>query len=343
MSRSTTASRPPRVWRSRGPPITPAAAVTRWILDQLAAPRSGRRLPRRELARRPELVRAIHKAGHEVASHGWDHRRVLAMAPEQFRDDLRRARTSSSRSPATRSSATGRRPSASSGGPPGLSTSWPRRASSTTRRSTPCVTTATACPTRPGVRSSPRAGACDPRDPAGHLAAGRVNLPAGGGGYFRLFPWRHEAALAQAADSAPPRPCCTSTPGSSTRTAAAPLGRARRFRTYVGLSRAQGRLSDLMASGHGFVRASDVVARLGPEGRMRWWWSYSRNRVTHAPSLLTSLPRRGDRALIPGSVWAAGEGADQATTRPSDSPRIDGFVLIRTAFRHTSRDFEGRP
>ncbi len=41
-----------------------------------------------------------------------------------------------------------------------------------------------------------------------------------------------------------------------------PLGRARRFRTYVGLSKTQGRLSDLMASGHRFVRASDVVRRL---------------------------------------------------------------------------------
>lgn len=40
----------------------------------------------------PALVRRIAAAGHEVASHGWDHRRVFLMQPEEFRADLRRAR-----------------------------------------------------------------------------------------------------------------------------------------------------------------------------------------------------------------------------------------------------------
>jgi polysaccharide deacetylase family protein (PEP-CTERM system associated) len=40
----------------------------------------------------PALVRRIHAAGHEVASHGQDHRPVYAMTPSQFRADLRRAR-----------------------------------------------------------------------------------------------------------------------------------------------------------------------------------------------------------------------------------------------------------
>lgn len=45
------------------------------------------------VARRyPALIRRIADAGHEVASHGWDHARVFTLTPEQFRDDLARAR-----------------------------------------------------------------------------------------------------------------------------------------------------------------------------------------------------------------------------------------------------------
>ena len=42
--------------------------------------------------RYPALIRRIVEAGHELASHGWDHGRVFTMTPEQFRDDIRRTR-----------------------------------------------------------------------------------------------------------------------------------------------------------------------------------------------------------------------------------------------------------
>lgn len=38
---------------------------------------------------RAEVVREIVRAGHEVASHGFWHRRVNTMSPDEFRDDLR--------------------------------------------------------------------------------------------------------------------------------------------------------------------------------------------------------------------------------------------------------------
>lgn len=41
----------------------------------------------------PELLREIHGAGHELASHGHDHRRVTQFTRDQFREDLRRARS----------------------------------------------------------------------------------------------------------------------------------------------------------------------------------------------------------------------------------------------------------
>lgn len=42
--------------------------------------------------RAPGLVRRIAAAGHEVASHGYDHQRVFAMTADSFRADLARTR-----------------------------------------------------------------------------------------------------------------------------------------------------------------------------------------------------------------------------------------------------------
>lgn len=40
-------------------------------------------------ARNPALVRRIAAAGHEIASHGWWHRRVVTLSPDAFREDVR--------------------------------------------------------------------------------------------------------------------------------------------------------------------------------------------------------------------------------------------------------------
>lgn len=42
--------------------------------------------------RHPGLIRRIVAAGHELASHGYDHQRVFRMAPAAFRADIARAR-----------------------------------------------------------------------------------------------------------------------------------------------------------------------------------------------------------------------------------------------------------
>ena len=42
--------------------------------------------------RRPELVRAIRAAGHEVASHGYGHQLIYTQTPSAFRTDVRRAK-----------------------------------------------------------------------------------------------------------------------------------------------------------------------------------------------------------------------------------------------------------
>jgi polysaccharide deacetylase family protein (PEP-CTERM system associated) len=46
------------------------------------------------LARRNgELIRRIAEAGHEIASHGWDHARVFTLDRKSFADDIAQART----------------------------------------------------------------------------------------------------------------------------------------------------------------------------------------------------------------------------------------------------------
>ena len=42
--------------------------------------------------RTPQVVRRIAEAGHEVASHGWSHRRVTRLSPREFRDEIARSR-----------------------------------------------------------------------------------------------------------------------------------------------------------------------------------------------------------------------------------------------------------
>jgi polysaccharide deacetylase family protein (PEP-CTERM system associated) len=43
-------------------------------------------------ARHAAMVRAISRAGHEVASHGWDHVRVTEQTPTAFRESVRRTK-----------------------------------------------------------------------------------------------------------------------------------------------------------------------------------------------------------------------------------------------------------
>lgn len=42
--------------------------------------------------RHPQIVREIAAAGHEVASHGYEHRRITTLTPEEFRESVRRSK-----------------------------------------------------------------------------------------------------------------------------------------------------------------------------------------------------------------------------------------------------------
>jgi polysaccharide deacetylase family protein (PEP-CTERM system associated) len=139
----------------------------------------------------PQLVRQIAAAGHEVASHGYGHRLVYDQTPEALREDVRRAKAILEAAAGT--PVVGYRAPSYSITPRSLwaldilieegyrydSSIFPIRHD------------------RYGIPLSPR-HAYVLRRPRGELieapasttAVGPVNLPIGGGGYFRILPYQ---------------------------------------------------------------------------------------------------------------------------------------------------------
>ncbi|MGD2071601.1 MAG: DUF3473 domain-containing protein [Gemmatimonadota bacterium] len=71
-----------------------APVVVPWILERLAEAdaRATFFVLGWTAERDPDVVREIHRAGHEVAAHSWRHRRVDTLDPETFRDAVRRCK-----------------------------------------------------------------------------------------------------------------------------------------------------------------------------------------------------------------------------------------------------------
>jgi len=243
---------------------------TRWLLDRLGE--SGIRatffIVGDIALSNPDLVRAIHRAGHEVGSHGWDHRRVHHFTPETFRDDVRRSKDALEQ--VMGEAVLGYRA-------PTFSvvrqTAW----ALDVLAESGLLYDSSIYPVRHdryGVAEAPRAPFVA-RGPGREIlelppATWRVvnqNVPAGGGGYFRLLPLAvMRRAIAQI--------------GRECRPAVAmlyfhpwefdpeqerlPLPALRRWRTYVGVSRTRARLAALLGEGR-FVRAVDVARGLSGE------------------------------------------------------------------------------
>ncbi len=140
--------------------------------------------------RQPEMVKAIAGAGHEVASHGWDHRRVTDQTPDEFRTSVRR--TKAALEALTGAPVLGfRAPSFSI--VPGREWALDVLVEEGYRYDSSLFPVR-----RPGYGYA--AGQRDPHwleRPGGRLAeippatwrVAGVNLPAAGGAYFRLFPY----------------------------------------------------------------------------------------------------------------------------------------------------------
>ncbi len=211
------------------------------------------------------LVRDIHSRGHEVASHGWDHQRVHRFTPPMFLEDLRRSKDALEQ--VTGEAVVGYRA-------PTFSivrqTAW----AIDVLGEAGFLYDSSVYPVRHDRYGIPQA----PRAP--FFAQGRahamlelppatlrllgVNVPVGGGGYFRLLPllvMRH--ALRQTLRDCTPRVAMIYfhpwefDPGQPR----LPLRHLNRFRTYVGLTRTRKRLVALFRH-HTFSRAVDLLARL---------------------------------------------------------------------------------
>lgn len=138
----------------------------------------------------PSLVRDIAALGHEVASHGFHHQLIYTLAPEQFRDDVRRAKQTIE----------------DAGGCPVRGYRAP--SFSIVRSSLWALDVlieegysydASVFPIhhdRYGIPDAPRRPHVIERTagsivevPASTVRVGRANLPIAGGGYFRLLPY----------------------------------------------------------------------------------------------------------------------------------------------------------
>jgi len=242
--------------------------VTHWILDQLAERgiRATFFIVGQIAEDDPKLVRSIHEAGHEVASHGWDHRRVLEMDRESFREDLRRSKQALEQ--AIAAPVVGYRA-------PTFSivrkTAW----ALDVLAELGFLYDSSIYPVRHdryGIPDAPR-GPFLARGvrheileiPPATVRVGGINIPMGGGGYFRLLP-SPLMRLALSHSRRDPQSRATVLyfhPWEfDPEQPRLPLKRLSRFRTYVGIRRSRGRLARLLLSGYSFLRAIDLARQL---------------------------------------------------------------------------------
>jgi polysaccharide deacetylase family protein (PEP-CTERM system associated) len=265
-----------RIEAAVGLPIDPALKAhygqrlemsTRWILDQLdQAEVKATFFVVGEIARdKAGLVKTIAAAGHEVASHGWDHQRVLRLTPAAFREDVLRSKDALEQ--VTGQAVVGYRAPTFSILP---ETAW----ALDVLVEQDYVYDSSIYPVRHdryGVPSAPRCPfvAVGPNHgllelPPATLRLLKLNLPMGGGGYFRLFPLcMTEWAVRQAERRGwPPVAMLYFHPWEfDPDQERLPLGWLNRIRTYVGLGRSRTRLTTLLAR-HRFVRAIEIARRL---------------------------------------------------------------------------------
>jgi len=196
----------------------------------------------------PRLVRKVADSGHEVASHGYAHTRVHHQSPAEFREDVTRAKK-------ILEDVTGkpvlgyRAPSYSIG----MDTLW----ATEELEGAGYRYSSSIYPIHHDLYGMPEA----PRFAFRHGGDGileipisttrilRVNLPSGGGGYFRLIPYQLFQRLVRRINERESKPCVFYFhPWELDPEQPRPrnLGFKTRFRHYLNLGRMEGRLERLL-------------------------------------------------------------------------------------------------
>jgi polysaccharide deacetylase family protein (PEP-CTERM system associated) len=243
------------------------AVTTRRLLERLAAAdaRATFFIVGQIAKTDPKLVREIAAAGHEVGSHGWDHRRVHRFTPGSFREDLRMSKDALEQAA-------------------GVPVAGYRAPTFSVVRDTGWAIDALAeCgytydssifPVRHdryGIPDAPRTPFLAEGNtatllelpPATYRVLGQ-NLPVAGGGYFRLFPLGvMRAGLSQLRRrTVPPVGMLYFHPWEfDPGQPKLPLKRLSRWRTYVGVGRSEARLARLLTR-YRFRTAIDVAREL---------------------------------------------------------------------------------
>ena len=213
-------------------------------------------------ARYPALIRRIADAGHEVASHGWDHLRVFRMTPKQFADDLNRSRAAIE--DAAGQQITGyRAPSFSID----LRTPWAHTVLAEagyvySSSVAPVLHDHYGWPEAPRFAFRPLADSGLIELPVTTVKIAGRNFAAGGGGFFRLFPYGLSRWAIREVNRKEKRPAIFyfhpwEIDPEQPRVAEAPL--KSRLRHYTNLDRMAGKLRKLLRDFE-WVRTDQVAA-----------------------------------------------------------------------------------
>ena len=212
--------------------------------------------------RYPALIRRITDAGHEIASHGWDHQRVFTMNAAVFRADLEKTRIAIEDA-CGHSPAGYRAPSFSID----KRTPWAHRVLAEEGY----AYSSSVAPVRHDPYGWPEASRFAFRPvqdsklielPVTTVEVGGRRLAAGGGGFFRLLPYRFSSWAIARVNGGERRPAVfyfhpwEIDPGQP-RVADAPL--KSRLRHYSRLGAMEGKLFRLLKS-HRWGRTDEVVA-----------------------------------------------------------------------------------